>query len=261
MPRTFVIVIFAALLACAGTIKPASGAQHPAESGSAPRGRLPERERITYRVKWLGGTVGTITASINGIKKISGRDAYELEIIVKTNDFCSKIYPINDRYVSYMDVEGLYALRHEAYRREGRYKKDAVTDFDQVNHVAHFKNFLDKSEKTIAVPPAVQDPVTIGYYFRTVPIKAGERIVSNVYNNEQIYELFGVAGAKKRIRIPKIGYREAFHVQPYAKLKGEVVRKGKANGYFSWDEKRIPLLVSVRAPFFTEITAYIVKVE
>ena len=104
------------------------------------RRKLPEHEELTYRVKWLGFSVGIVTARISGIKKIQGRYAYELEMIARTNELLSHIYPVTDRYVSYMDVENLYTLRHEVYRREGRYKKDAVTDFDQAGHKARPAN-------------------------------------------------------------------------------------------------------------------------
>lgn len=223
--------------------------------------RLPNYEKLTYKVRWVGVPVGEITASIKGIERINGRDAYVLEVVVKTNDFCSAIYKIEDRFVSYMDVENLYTLRHEVYRREGRYKKDAVTDFDQVKHKAHFKNFLDKSEKNFDIPKGVQDTLSACYYFRTLPVEVGKKIEYAVCNNESNYELFGLVENKGFIRIPKYGRKEAIYIQPYAKLKGEQVKKGRVSGYFSCDERRIPLLAVVKAPMFTEVTASLDKIE
>lgn len=227
----------------------------------APASRLPEYEGLIYQVRWLGLPVGTIVASIKGIKKIQGRDAYQLEVIAKTNDFCSSIYKIDDRFVSYTDVENSYTLRHEVYRREGNYKKDAVTDFDQINHRAHFRNFLDNSEKDFDIPKGVQDTLSACYYFRTLPIKVGDRIEYAVCNNEANYQLFGLIENKEFIRIPKLGRMESFFIQPYAKLKGEKVKKGRVSGYFSCDEKRLPLLAVVQAPMFTEVTASLSNIE
>ncbi len=224
-------------------------------------GTLPKYEKLTYRVEWLGIGVGTITASIKGIKKIQGRDAYELEIIADTNAFCSRIYPVHDRYISYMDCEKLYTLRHEVYRRDGRYKKDASTDFDRARGKAYFKNFLDKSEKTIDITPDIQDPVSMAYFFRTVPLEIGRHEEFHVYNNESTYLLCGVADRRKTVRLPGLAPIEAFRIQPYARLEGAVVRKGRASMYVSCDGKRVPVTGSVRAPLFTEITAYLAKVE
>jgi hypothetical protein len=244
------IVLASFLCACA-----ASCAAEP------PHRQLPEREKLTYRVAWLGVPVGTITASIKGTKKIRGRDAYELEITADTNSFCSAIYPIHDRYISYMDVDTLATLRHEVYRREGRYKKDAATDFDHAAGTAHFKNFLDKSEKTIPIPADVRDPVSMAYFFRTVPLGLGAQQEFHVYNNEDTYLLCGIADRKRKIRTPALGMTEAFHIQPYAMLKGKPVRKGTASMYITCAGRRIPVTGSVRAPLFTEVTGYLEAVE
>lgn len=221
--------------------------------------RLPEREDLVYTIKWLGVPVGTARASINGIKKINGRDAYELIITAKTNEFCSRIYNVDDSYISYMDVKELYTLRHETYRKEGHYKKDSITNFDQVNHKAYFKHLVNKSEKVIDLPPGTQDPVSMAYYFRLVPIRVGEKKEFFVYNNESVYNFYVVIDKKVFKSFPYVGMKEAFHIQPYAKLKGEVVRKGKAHGYFSCEKWRVPLMAIVRGPVFTQVVGYLVK--
>jgi Protein of unknown function (DUF3108). len=218
---------------------------------------LPIGEELTYKAKWLGIPVGSATARINGIKNINGRDAYELVITVKTNAFCSAIYKIDDRYVSYMDVKELYTLRHEVYRREGRYKKDAITDFDQIDHKAYFKHQFNGSEKTIDIPPGVQDPVSMAYYLRFIPVKLGEMKEFSVYNNESVYKIYGVMEKQVTIKVPGMGKKEAYLIQPYAKLEGEVVKKGTMRGYFSCDEKRVPLLAAAKGPVFTEVVAYL----
>jgi len=228
----------------------------------SPMQRLPEHEKLYYTVRWLGIPVGMITASINGIRKINGRDAYELEVIAKANDFCSKIYRVEDRFVSYMDVEGLYTLRHEVNRREGRYKKDAVTNFDQERHVANFENFLDGSKKTFKIPEGVQDTLSASYYFRLLPIEVGKKIDYKVCNNESNYNLFGLVRTKKFVRLPRIGRKAAFHIQPYAKvITGSKVKRGRVSGYFSCDKYRIPLLAVVEAPVLTKVTVSLYKIE
>jgi hypothetical protein len=226
-----------------------------------PQSRLPENECLNYTVRWLGIPVGHITASIKGIKILNNRKAYLLEVIAKTNAFCSVIYKVDDRFLSYMDVKGLHTLRHEVYRREGRYKKDAVTDFNQITHRAYFKNLLDGSEKEFDIPPNAQDTLSACYYFRLLPVEIGKRIEYAVCNNESIYQLFGAIKSKDFIKIPGLGKRATFYMQPYAKLKDKKVRKGRVSGYFSVDSKRLPLLAVVQASMFTEVTASLSKIE
>lgn len=258
MRRYTGIVSLIVLIAAAGLFMSCAKEACCSAQESRPLSRLPEYEELDYNVKWLGVPVGMAKANINGIRRINGRDAYELVITVKTNAFCSRIYRIDDKYVSYLDAEKMYTLRHEVYRREGRYKKDAITDFDQVNHKAYYAHLNDGSKKVLDIPPAVHDPVSIAYYLRLVPAKVGDKKYYSVYNNESVYDLYGLIDKKALMNMPHMGRIWAFHLQPYAVLKGEVVKKGKASAYFSCDGNT-PLMGVVEAPVFTKIVAYLAR--
>ncbi len=220
-----------------------------------PKLRFTPGESYAYKIRWVGIPVGEVQSTIKGIEKINGRDAYLIELTAKTNDFASKIYRIDDTFISYMDTEELVTLKHIVKRSEGRYRKDAVTIFDQENHKAYFENFLDNSKKVFDIPPDVQDPLTAVYYFRTLGIRVGGRIHYKVVNNEHIYDFYVLIRKKRFIRLGKKRTFEAFYIEPYALLKGKRVKKGVASGYMSADSSRVPILGIVRAPFFTRITA------
>jgi hypothetical protein len=225
-----------------------------------PEQRLPEYEVLTFNLKWIGISVGTVTMTINGIRKIKERDAYVLEAQFKSNRFLSAIYNIDDKFVSFMDVEKLHTLRQEVYRREGNYRKDAITEFDQVNHKAYFKNWIDKSEKTIDIPENVQDTLSACYYFMLLPLKVGDRIEYNVYNSEQTYQLIGVVEEKVFMKTSLLGMKEAFRMQPYVKQSGKKVEKGDLAAYFSCDKRRLPLLGKVKGVIFTEAVFALSKI-
>ncbi len=226
-----------------------------------PDKRLPERETLTFNVQWLGMSVGKVTTSVKGIHNFNGRGAYLLEAVFQSNAFLSSIYKIEDRYVSYMDVEKLYTLRHEVYRRDGKYKKDAITEFDQEKHKAHFKNFIDNSEKDFGVPENVQDILTACYYLMLLPLNGGDKIELPVCNNESNYQLFAVVESRAFINTPGSGEKRAFFIQPYARLKGEKVEKGNLKAYFSCDKRRIPLLAILQGPVFTKVSVVLAKID
>lgn len=225
--------------------------------------RLPDYEKLTYDVRWLGMKIGTLTTSILGIKNYNGRDAYVLEATMKTDDFFAKVYKIEDRFVSYMDVEKLYTLRHEVYRRDGKYKKDAITEFDQINHKAYFKNFIDKSEKVFDIPIGVHDILSACYYFMVLPLKLDSGVNYYVCNNESNYHFFGFVRSKAKIRLPAFAKKEweTILLEPYAQLKGKKVNKGRVSAYFSTDKRRIPLMATVKGPIFSEVTITLAKIE
>jgi hypothetical protein len=227
----------------------------------APEQRLPEYEKLTFRIRWMGLHVGDVTFEIKGVQDINGKSAYVLEAAFKSNAFLSALYKIDDRFVSYMDVEKLCSLRHEVYRREGFYKKDAVTDFDHENKKAHFKNYLDKSEKNFDIPDGVQDTLSACYYFMLLPLKEKDRIEYTVCNNEENYQLIGAVESKVFIKTVPFGERQAFLIQPYAKLNGQKVEKGNLRAYFDCDRRRLPLLAVLKGPVFTEVTIALIKAE
>lgn len=228
-----------------------------------PDSRLPEYEKLSYDVRWLGISVGTLTTSILGITNYKGRDAYVLEATMKTNDFLSKIYKIDDRFVSYMDVETLYTLRHEVFRRDGNYKKNAITEFDQTNQKAYYKNFIDKSEKNFDIPIGVHDVLSAYYSFMLLPLRIGDKIDFYVSNNEKNYQSYCLVQSKALVRLPAFGKKEyeAFLIQPYARFRGAKVDKGNVYAYFSCDKRRLLLLAKIKGPIFTEVTIYLSKIE
>lgn len=224
---------------------------------------LPEYEKLAYDVRWLGMSVGTLTTSILGIKNYNGRDVYILEATMKTNAFLSKIYKIEDRFVSFMDVETLYTLRHEVSRRDGGYKKNAITEFDQINQKAYYRNFIDKSEKNFDIPIGVHDVLSAYYSLRLLPLRIGDKIEFYVSNNEKNYRSFCLIQSKVLIKLPAFGKKEyeAFLVQPYAHFRGAKVDKGNVNAYFSCEKRRLLLLAKVKGPVFTEVTICLSKIE
>ena len=215
-------------------------------------------EELTYEVAWMGIPVGTVVARIKGVERLDGREAYVVELDARTNAFCSKIYPVDDTYISYIDKERYVSLKHVVRRREARYKKDAVTVFDYSTKKAYFHNLCDGSRKTFDIPGDVQDSLSAAYYFRTIDANVGQKVGYAVVNNEEVYNLFGLIEKKAFIKLGNVTY-ETFYVEPYAVLKGERVKKGNASGYFSCDHLRIPVYGMVKAPLFTKITAVLVN--
>jgi len=226
-----------------------------------PLSKLPEYESLTYKIKMIGIPVGYMKASIKGIKKFKGRDVYELELLAWTNKVASKIFRIEDRYVSYLDAEHFYPLQFEEYRQEGKYRRDAITEFDHENGKGRFTNLLNKSVDEFEIPAGVQDLLSGVYYFRMLSLPADGLVKFHVSTDAKVYQFQGVVQSKRFIRLPQIGKVESFHFQPYIHHKGKKVKKGRLKGYFSTDSKRMPLLTVMKAPLFAKLTITLYEIE
>jgi hypothetical protein len=212
-------------------------------------------EKLVYTIKWLGLTAGELVSEVKGPEEWRGRKVWRIEVTARTTGLCSTLYRIEDRYVSLLDAERLHSLRHEVQRREGGYKKDAVTDFDQEAHKAYFESATDGSKKVYDIPPDAQDTVTAAYVARGLPFGSEGVASFKVSNSEKVYELFLHISRHMLMHVPGRGQAEAVRLTPYARLAGVEVREGRASGYVTADSRRLPFLVILKAPVFTSVTA------
>ncbi|MBL7156937.1 MAG: DUF3108 domain-containing protein [Candidatus Omnitrophica bacterium] len=265
--RIFVLLLlllFAAGCARTAKIRRLAVRDSAGEEIAKPSARFTVGERFTYVAAWKGIHVGRVTATIEDLIRFKGYEVYKIVVVAKTSDFLSKLFKVEDTFISYMDKDKLISRGFEATIREGRYKKDLVVDYDFEKCVATFKNLRDGTVKTCPIEENVQDPISAAYFFRTIPVKVGDRIKLTVNLNEKNYEVFGNIEKSSITTVPAIGTFNAFLVRPYIKLKGKLERRGKAWGYFSQDEKRIGLYMVVKVleiPWIGEITATLERVE
>lgn len=219
---------------------------------------LPEHEKLVYQVRWLGIMAGEIIAEIKGRVLWKGRPCYLIEVTARTRGFVSSIYRVDDLYRSYLDAETFYTLRHEEHRHEGGFHKDSVTDFDHDTGKAYFKNAVDGSSKTFAIPAAVQDTITASYVARLLALAPGKSFAFKVVNSEKVYDLFATVTGRSRMMHAGRSY-DVLHVVPFARINGAEAREGRASGFFTDDERKIPLVVTIKAPVFTKVTATLLE--
>ncbi len=212
---------------------------------------LPESEELVYKAKYLGITVGEMRTKIVGKTQLRGVEVTHFEMTATTNAFFSKFFKVNDRFVAYMDVKNHRVLRHEEYRHEGGYNKEAVVDFYYDEGIAHFRNAVDNTEKKVKIPKeGVFDILGANYYFRMVPWELGDTVEFKLYVEEKIYGFVGLVKSKTKVHVHKQGRKEAYKFLPYAFLNGDEVKDGSAIAFFSTEEYRIPLRGMVKTPIF-----------
>lgn len=252
-----VVAAICGLAGCAGVPAVSSGDMMAMVGTVAevPAGQaLPERERLVYRVKWMGITAGEFVVEIKGLTTLRGRRCYLLEVTARTTGFAASIYRARSVFRSYFDAEKFYSLRHEEKREEGGYRKDAVTDFDHEAGKAYFSNAVDGSKKVFDIPAGVQDSLTVAYAARLVPLEPGRVILFKTCNSERVYDLYLSVGPRS-----KVMGQAVLHLIPYGTINGREYREGRASGYVTDDARRVPLMFVVKAPVFTSVTARLVE--
>ena len=221
-------------------------------------------EKSTYVIAWKGIPVGRATATIEELTTFKGHEVYKVVVIAKTTAFLSKLFKVEDSFISYMDKDTLLSRHYECTIREGKYKKDLIVDYDLDNLKAIYKNLQDGSVKTCPIKKEIHDPVSGTYFFRTIPLKVGENIEITINQSEENYGIYGSVEKRSKVDLGKFGKRDTFLIKPYLKLKGKKLKRANTWGYVSADNRRLILFVSVKVleiPWIGEVTATLEKVE
>ncbi|MBI3252960.1 MAG: DUF3108 domain-containing protein [Candidatus Omnitrophica bacterium] len=206
-------------------------------------------ERLEFGVSWMGIPVGTGTLEVKEKIEVRGRPAIHLVATARTNDFLSKIYPVSDEIHSFVDAEKWRSLEFRKKLKEGRYRADERIVFDYEKRKGFYESFLNGGKKEMDIPASVQDLLSAFYAFRMKPVKTGDRVHMEVNSEEKNWdlELDVLSREVKELRGGRV--METFKVEPRTRLKGALQARGRAWVYFTADEKKLPVWVTLQTPF------------
>ena len=218
-------------------------------------------EKIKFEVSYLGITVGEAKSEVKELVKVNGRDAYHIEINIRSRSVIDWIYKVRDTHHTYIDAEHFHSLRCEKKIQEGRYWTDESMEYDQVGHVGRFYSLKDNSRKEMFIPQNVQDQISCCYWLRLQNVKPDSKISIPVNADEKNWDLEVVTHGVKEIKLGGVGVFQALEVEPIILFEGFFVRRGKVRGWLSMDERRIPLVMKVKVPVLGEVVATLAGYE
>jgi hypothetical protein len=198
-------------------------------------------ERATYRVSLSRvGTVGHGEMHITGVQEIRGRRAYHIRFNIEGGVLFARV---NDKFETWMDVSRLVSLRFVQNQHEVNYRRNRTFDFfpDEKRWV------LDNGDTGELATTDPLDDVSFLYYVRTLPLEVGRTYTLHRYFREDGNPVVVRVLRKERVRVPA-GTFDTIVVQPVIKTKGLFGEGGRAEVYFSDDERRILVQLRSRVP-------------
>ncbi len=218
-------------------------------------------EKIKFKISYLGITVGEAESEVKEVVKVNGRDAYHIEINIRSRPILNWIYKVRDTHHTYIDAEHFHSLRYEKKIKEGSYWTDESMEYDQDEHVGRFYSRKDNSRKEMFIPKHVQDQISCCYWLRLQDIRPDSKILIPVNADEKNWDLEVVTHGVKEMEIDPVGVFQAVEVEPIILFEGFFVKRGKVRGWISMDERRIPLAMKVKVPVLGEVTAVLAGYE
>jgi hypothetical protein len=199
-------------------------------------------ERLVFDVTYGFIVAGEAVMEVPAFDSIAGRKCYRVEFSVNSLPSFSWIYRVEDRYLTFIDVDAIAPLRFEQHIREGGYKRDFVADFDRLRGVAH------TSEGEFPIPPYVHDIMSAFYFARTMDFSAarpGEITTLFNFYKDKSYEL-GVKFLGRQELEVAAGTFNTIVVEPLVKEGGLFKSEGRIVIWLSDDERKIPVRVNTR---------------
>jgi hypothetical protein len=200
-------------------------------------------EKYTYKVKWLGLTVGWVSLENLGIQEYKGKKAYHIVIRARTNRFLDRLFKVKDEFHSYLEVDTLKPLLFKSKRREGGYRFESELIFDYAKGKILYHSLLDNCRKELKLEEGLLDIISCFYRFRTLSIDK-PKYKFLIVHRSKIWEVNIKVIKKGLLEMRKRGLIKALLININAQ-HGKEKAKGEAWVWFSADEKKIPLLVQV----------------
>lgn len=218
-------------------------------------------EKMKFEVRYVGIPVGEAVSEVKEIVNVNGRDAYHIEIQIRSRSILEWVYKVRDTHHTYIDAEHFHSLRYEKKISEGRYWTEESMEYDQEEHLGRFYSRKDNSRKEMFIPKNVQDQISCGYWMRLQDMKPDSKFTIPVNADEKNWDLEVLTHGVKEMRLDGVGVFQAIEVEPIILFEGFFVRRGKVRGWMSLDERRIPLVMKVKVPVLGDVTATLVEYD
>jgi hypothetical protein len=236
-------------------MSPAQEAEKIFPYSEKPAAKIFLGEKIKFEIKYLGITAGEAESEVKELVQVNGRDAYHIEINIRSRAVLDWIYKVRDTHHTYIDAEYFHSLRYEKKIKEGRYWTDELMEYDQDEHIGRFYSRKDNSRKEMFIPKHVQDQISCCYWLRLQDLRSDFKTLIPVNADEKNWDLEVVTHGVKEMKIGSVGVFQAVEVEPVILFEGFFVRRGKVRGWMSMDERRIPLVMKVKVPVLGEVVA------
>jgi hypothetical protein len=223
----------------------------PVAQPETPVVALPFRvgERLTYDVYYGLIHAGTAVLSVQGIEEVCGRQTYHIVFTGKTSPGFSKIFSVDDRVETFIDVQELIPWKFAKSLREGDYKHDEETILDQENHLGHYCSKRSGYTKDYELPEKCQDSLSVFYFCRLLSYRVGEKFSLKAMADEEIMDVEVEVEERVNRTIYRGGSYDAFLLISDVNFDAGTLSKGKGRLWITADDRKLIVLLKTKLTF------------
>lgn len=197
-------------------------------------------EEIYMDINYLGVTAGKIVIKVEDDKEIGGKPVYHVNARLKSAPFYKYVYELDDNVDSYILKERFLPLKFSLIQRESSQDIDDLQlfDHDETKVYWYWKRKTDekekKKQKNEFAPTLFQDPLSVVFFLRGLPLKIGDVYTIPIINKGKV-EILTTKVEKTETIETELGKQEAIKVKAYTKYTGETLKSGDMVFWFSKD--------------------------
>ncbi len=254
------LVLLTAVLSTAGAAGPQ--ASKPAAAGAAVP--FASGETLRYEISWRIFKAGEASIRVENHKSSDGPPYWQATVNANSTGFVSKLYKVEDKYVSRFDNGAMCSQFIHKTVHEGRRHRSIRIDFHRDRKLAVLKEtdlannqFLRQAEHPI--PGCVYDVVSALFYVRSQPLEVGKSLQVHINDGAQTLPIYVEVQAKEEVKTDAGTFR-TIRVEPKV-FDGSLFRRsGRMWIWISDDPQR--MLIQLKAKVFVgTITAALQGVD
>lgn len=193
-------------------------------------------ESLVFELSWLGIVGGTAELKVEAPAEHDGTLAYRITSHARSNQFFTKIYPVDDQIESLVEARRFRSLKYEKHLNEGGKHREELVRFDPVRNVA-----VERGNE-VATPAEVLDALAALYWVRGMDLAMGKSVQVPVHASGKNYQLTVDVLGREKLHTA-FGDRMAWKLEPHQQYEGVFAKKGRLWVWISDDPGRLPLLM------------------
>ncbi|MEO5977237.1 MAG: DUF3108 domain-containing protein [Chryseolinea sp.] len=218
----------------------------PVKNESYSRGEV-----INFKMTFGIFTVGKGSVTIDkAYHKFGNRDCFKVDVYGRTVGMVDWVANVDDHYGAFIDTAAIIPLQFYRFARQGKYKKDEWTNFDQVNHKIEVKTLDNKTGKLkepkyYAAPSQVRDMISGFLLLRNMDlsqVKEKDTISVKGFYEDEFYNMKIVYAGKETIKV-KAGRIRSLVFKPVMPKNKVFKEQNSVTAWFSDDKNRIPVRI------------------
>ncbi len=211
-------------------------------------------ERLEYDVTLGRGFatfhVGGGSFQVSGVEPVRGRSTYRLEMRLHGSALGVRV---DEDMTSWLDVVSLVSRRFQQDEKQFHYERHRTREFFP-EEKTYFQP--DKNEHGTIPTDDPLDDLSFLYYARTLPLEVGQVYTLNRYFDPEGNPVTLRVLRRDTVKVPA-GTFSTIVVQPLIRTKGIFGEGGKAEVYFTDDDRRLIVQVRSSVPVVGRLNMYL----